>query len=77
MTEAAPRHFASRAAFREDPAAWKLFSAQPPGYRRTASFWVMSAKREETRQRRLAQLIADSRHGERIAMLRPVPGRQR
>ncbi len=50
-------------------AAWKFFAAQPPGYRRVAAFWVMSAKREETRERRLAQLIADSARGLRIASL--------
>ena len=41
--------------------AWKFWSRlQPPGYQRTAGWWVMSAKREETRHRRLEQLIADS-----------------
>src|SRR6185503_18252327 len=37
-----------------------FFDAQPPWYRRTATHWVISAKREETRERRLAQLIAHS-----------------
>lgn len=40
--------------------AWAFFEAQPPGYRRRVAFWVMSAKQDETRQRRLAQLIHDS-----------------
>ncbi len=40
--------------------AHAYFQNQPPWYRRTSSFWVMSAKLEETRQRRLAQLIACS-----------------
>jgi uncharacterized protein YdeI (YjbR/CyaY-like superfamily) len=40
--------------------AWTFWSAQPPGYRRTAGWWVMSAKKEETRLRRLDRLIADS-----------------
>ena len=48
-------------------AAWAFWQAQPPGYRRNASWWVMSAKREETRQRRLATLIEDSAAGRRIA----------
>ena len=56
--------------FRSHPAAWEYFQAQPPSYRRTASWWVMSAKREETRQRRLATLIEDSANGQRIALLR-------
>jgi len=46
--------------FRANSGAWKWFQAQPAGYRRTASYWVISAKRPETRQRRLEQLIADS-----------------
>jgi uncharacterized protein YdeI (YjbR/CyaY-like superfamily) len=50
--------------------AWKFFSAQAPWYRRTASWWVISAKREETRQRRFAQLAADSKAGRYIGLLR-------
>jgi uncharacterized protein YdeI (YjbR/CyaY-like superfamily) len=50
--------------------AWGFFQGQPPGYRRTAAAWVMSAKREETRRRRLATLIEDSEQGRRIAPLR-------
>jgi uncharacterized protein YdeI (YjbR/CyaY-like superfamily) len=46
--------------FRSHKEAWEFFQAQPPGYRRTASFWVMSAKQEATRLRRLARLISDS-----------------
>ncbi|HMI84552.1 MAG TPA: YdeI/OmpD-associated family protein [Polyangiaceae bacterium] len=45
------------------------FDAQPPWYRRTATHWVISAKREETRARRLAQLIADSAAGRPIGPL--------
>ena len=48
---------------RADAAAWEYFSAQAPWYRRTATHWVMSAKREETRDRRLARLIEDSAAG--------------
>ena len=68
---------AGKRAFRADAGAWKFFNAQPPGYRRIASFWVMSAKRDETRERRLTQLISDSGRGERIAMLRPAPRKAR
>ena len=46
--------------FRADSAAWEFFQAQPPSYRKTAVHWVVSAKRPETRERRLRQLIADS-----------------
>ena len=50
-------------------AAWEFFRAQPPSYQRTAIYWVVSAKREETRERRLATLIDDSAHGRRIRHL--------
>ncbi len=56
-------------AFKARPKAWAFFESQPPGYRRIATFWVMSAKKPETRQRRLAQLIDDSANGRRLGML--------
>ncbi len=52
--------------FRANEKAWGFFEAQPPGYRKTASWWVMSAKREETRQKRLAVLIQGSESGKRL-----------
>jgi uncharacterized protein YdeI (YjbR/CyaY-like superfamily) len=55
--------------FRANPGAWEWFQAQPAGYRRTASYWVISAKRPETRERRLEQLIADSAAGQTIRSL--------
>jgi len=58
------------ATFRADPGAWAWFQAQAPSYRRTATHWVTSAKRPETRARRLATLIADSAAGRRIGPLR-------
>jgi len=59
------------AALRANRKASSFFDAQPPGYRRTATFWVMSAKQEETRARRLAHLIERSASGARIDLLRP------
>lgn len=56
--------------FQSEPQAWAFFSTQPPGYRRKAIGWVTSAKREETRQRRLGELIADSAAGRRIGLVR-------
>ena len=50
--------------------AWTFFSAQPPWYRRTATWWVISAKKEETRARRFTQLVADSARGLHIGPLR-------
>jgi uncharacterized protein YdeI (YjbR/CyaY-like superfamily) len=61
--------------FQADPRAWAFFQAQPPWYRRTATWWVVSAKKEETRQKRLASLIADSAAGRTIRTLtRKKPG---
>jgi len=57
--------------FRADAKAWEFFEKQPPSYRRTAIFWVVSAKREDTRARRLETLIADSAAGRRLAQLTP------
>ena len=64
--------------FRAQGSAWTFFMSQPPGYRRTAFFWVLAAKREQTRVARLDTLIAHSAHGERLPMLetrRPVKKR--
>lgn len=55
--------------FRANAAAWDFFQAQPPSYRRTAIWWVISAKQEATRLKRLATLIADSAHGRTIRPL--------
>lgn len=55
--------------FREHPDAWRFFETQAPWYQRAATWWVISAKREETRQRRLATLIEDSANGRRIRSL--------
>ena len=57
------------ALFRQNEPAWAFFQAQSPWYRRTASWWVISAKKEETRLKRLATLIEDSANGRRLAML--------
>jgi uncharacterized protein YdeI (YjbR/CyaY-like superfamily) len=58
-----------QAVFRKHKAAWKFFESQAPWYRRTAAYWVMSAKREETRDRRLDALVRHSAKGERIPSL--------
>ena len=62
-------------AFKANAAAWHYFQTRPPWYRRTASFWVMDAKKEETRQKRLAALIADSARGRDIGPLARRPGK--
>jgi uncharacterized protein YdeI (YjbR/CyaY-like superfamily) len=63
-------------AFRRNRSAWSFWEAQPPGYRRTASWWVTSAKREDTRARRLSALIEHSARGNRIPVLTPPNARR-
>jgi uncharacterized protein YdeI (YjbR/CyaY-like superfamily) len=55
--------------FEANEAAWAFFSEQPAGYRQTATYWVVNAKREETRRKRLATLIDDSANGRRLRHL--------
>jgi uncharacterized protein YdeI (YjbR/CyaY-like superfamily) len=55
----------SRKQFTANQGAWAWFESQAPWYRRTATWWVMSAKKEETRSRRLATLIASSAQSKR------------
>jgi uncharacterized protein YdeI (YjbR/CyaY-like superfamily) len=54
--------------FRARPKAWTFFERQPPSYRRLGCWYVMSAKKEETRQRRLKALIAVSEKSTRIGL---------
>jgi len=63
FTPAQVRHF------RSDRSAWEFFQSQPPGYRRIATFWVVSAKKDETRARRLETLMKDSAAGRRIGLV--------
>ena len=60
---------AQEQAFRANGKAWDYFEAQPISYRKPAIWWLISAKKDETRQRRLATLIADSEAGRRLAHL--------
>lgn len=59
--------------FRANRKAWEFYQAQAPWYRRVSCYWVMSAKREETRLRRLSTLINDSAHGHRLKHLTANP----
>jgi uncharacterized protein YdeI (YjbR/CyaY-like superfamily) len=70
------RHLATldpeeEAAFRANDAAWTGWQARPPSYRKAATYWIVSAKRPETRARRLATLIADSAAGRMVKRLTP------
>lgn len=57
--------------FKANDKAWSFFQAQPPWYRRVTQWWIMSAKKEETRARRLAALVESSERGERLAQATP------
>ena len=57
---------AAERTFRASAVAWEFFQAQAPSYRRTIIGWVASAKREETRQKRLAAIIEASAQGRRL-----------
>lgn len=59
--------------FRANRAAWKFFEAQPPWYRRTATWWVINAKREETKLKRLNTLIHDSEEQRTLRQLTRKP----
>ena len=55
--------------FRANAEAWKFFQSQAPWYQRTSTYWVVSAKREETRLKRLATLIDCSARRQKIPSL--------
>jgi uncharacterized protein YdeI (YjbR/CyaY-like superfamily) len=57
--------------FRARKGAWKFFESQPPSYRKAAAWWVISAKKQETRLRRLDALIDYSSRKERVPPLTP------
>ena len=52
--------------FRRNRAAWAFFEAQPAGYRKTMMWWIVSAKQEATREKRLAKLIEECAAGRRM-----------
>lgn len=55
-----------QARFRKAKTAWKFFEAQPPSYRRLVIWRIVSAKRPETKERRLAALIKASQEKRRL-----------
>mgnify|MGYP002622835965 CR=1 FL=1 len=52
--------------FKKKKAAWEFFEDQPPGYRKKVVWWIMSAKKVETRERRLKMLIDASAAKKRL-----------
>lgn len=63
--------------FRKNRAAWKYFQAAPPYYRKLVTWWVVSAKRDETREKRLAVLIDCCSRETRLPQLIPAPRAKR
>jgi uncharacterized protein YdeI (YjbR/CyaY-like superfamily) len=55
--------------FRANKTAWEFFQAQPPGYRKLMTFRIMTAKREETRAKRLQQLLDVSAKKRRVGLV--------
>jgi len=56
---------------KKNKTAWRFLQAQPPWYRRTVTRWIMSAKREETRERRTEKLLTYSARDEQIPEVLP------
>jgi uncharacterized protein YdeI (YjbR/CyaY-like superfamily) len=52
--------------FRRTKSAWADWEKRPPSYRKSALHWIMSAKKPETRAKRLGELIAFSAEGRRL-----------
>jgi uncharacterized protein YdeI (YjbR/CyaY-like superfamily) len=61
--------------FQAVPGAWEWFTGQAPSYRRAAVHWVLTAKQQTTRDRRLRQLIDDSAAGRTVPPLTRHTGR--
>jgi uncharacterized protein YdeI (YjbR/CyaY-like superfamily) len=51
---------------KKNKAAWNFFEKQPPSYRKMIGWWIISAKKEETRMARLAKLMSESAKGKRL-----------
>ena len=66
-TEKLPEPYESE--FKKNKTAWDFFQAQPPWYRKTVGWWIVSAKKEETRLKRLATLIEESANGQTLRQL--------
>jgi len=51
---------------KKNKAAWNFFGTQSPSYRKMVGWWIISAKKEETRMARLAKLVGESAKGKRL-----------
>ena len=57
--------------FRANKKAWAHFDSQPPGRKRLVTYWVMSAKKPETREKRFVYLLERAAQGKTIGQLEP------
>jgi uncharacterized protein YdeI (YjbR/CyaY-like superfamily) len=67
-----PDQYAQR--MKQNKSAWEFFQSRSASYRKTANWWVVSAKKEETRLKRLEKLIEDSANGRTIAQFTRLRG---
>jgi len=58
--------------FRANKSAWEFFRSQAPWYQRVTTYWVISAKKEETKLKRLSVLIDHSQNRRTLPQLRLV-----
>ncbi|HEY7575924.1 MAG TPA: YdeI/OmpD-associated family protein, partial [Thermoanaerobaculia bacterium] len=57
-----------RSLLKKNRKAWAFLDAQPPGYKRSMAWWIVSAKKEETRLKRFGRLARESAAGRRIPL---------
>ena len=58
--------------FRANKTAWEFFRSQPPWYQRVCTYWVVTAKKEETKRKRLSLLIKNSQNRRSMRQLAPT-----
>jgi uncharacterized protein YdeI (YjbR/CyaY-like superfamily) len=58
--------------FRRNKPAWEFYQSQPPSYRRAVTWYVVSAKKEETRISRLQKLIDECANGRRLGQVAQI-----
>jgi uncharacterized protein YdeI (YjbR/CyaY-like superfamily) len=58
--------------FRDNKPAWDFFQSQAPSYKQLTTYWVITAKKEETKQKRISILIDHSQHQRKIPRLIPT-----
>lgn len=64
--EAVQLNESDEAQLRANEKAWAFYQSQPAGYRKLVAYWIASAKKEETKRKRLEELIRDSAEGRTV-----------